>query len=113
MAHSSAFDTTWRVGARLIWGFEVEAVHASLPVPVRKRTACWPYNVRVERAAASLTLIEAALSKSSRSLSSQRSYRPRARSNALLDDPHMIRAASGHPEQQTSHDICCDVSAEN
>ena len=68
--------------------------------------------VAVERAAASPMPIEAPLSNL-QSVSSQPRYRLRARSNTLLDDAHMIRAASSDPEQQTSHDICSGVSAEN
>ena len=41
-------------------------------------------NVRVERSAASLPHIEAALSKTCTSVYPFRSYRPRSRSNALL-----------------------------
>ena len=52
-------------------------------------------NVRVERSAAALTLIEAALSKCSTSLYPQRSYWPRSRSNALLGA--MRRATELHP----------------
>jgi hypothetical protein len=51
--------------------------HATKPRPA-------PYNVRVERSAAALTLIEATLSRLSAFLRLLRSYRPRSRSNALL-----------------------------
>jgi hypothetical protein len=44
-----------------------------------------PPNVRVERSAAALTLIEATLFWAATSLYPFRSYRPRSRSNALLD----------------------------
>jgi hypothetical protein len=42
-------------------------------------------SVRVERRAASLTLIDATLSRTATSLCPHRSYRPRARSSALLE----------------------------
>jgi hypothetical protein len=47
-----------------------------------------PYNVRVERSAASVSRIEADLSRPCTSLLPHRSRQPRSRSNALLDDGH-------------------------
>jgi hypothetical protein len=51
-------------------------------------------NARVERRAALLTLIEAALSKTATSLYPFRSRRPRARSNTLLDATGRTRESS-------------------
>jgi hypothetical protein len=55
--------------------------------------ACRVPNVRVERAAASLTPIEADLSRTATSLCPHRNYRPRVRSNALLGGAPLNRGA--------------------